>query len=69
MILVEGCKNWVEYYLGTGHHCWNCVNRDGYPYRGQPSKACKNYRPKKVVDPRPDPLEQSRETRNREERP
>jgi hypothetical protein len=45
MRLVEQCKNWHEISIVQGHHCWNCAYRDGYPYRAQPDKQCKNYAP------------------------
>lgn len=40
---VEKCGRWQEDMPGRGHHCFNCINRDGYPYRAQPSSACKNF--------------------------
>lgn len=45
MIYVEKCASWHELNTGQGRHCYNCVHRDGYPYRGQPSKACGNFSP------------------------
>jgi len=49
MIYVEKCKNWLEYFMSHGKHCFNCANRNGYPYRGQPSKACSNFQ--KITTP------------------
>ena len=41
---VEHCKNWMEISLPRGKHCFNCVRRDGYPYRAQPDKKCANFK-------------------------
>ena len=46
MIFVEKCENWHQEYLTRGRHCFNCIMRDGFPQRAQPSKACKNFKPK-----------------------
>ncbi len=43
MKCVEWCKNWEQLYMSRGMHCFNCWRRNGYPFRAQPSKACKNY--------------------------
>jgi hypothetical protein len=46
MLLVEQCENWFEISMVQGHHCWNCVHRNGYPYRAQPSRACSRFLPR-----------------------
>jgi hypothetical protein len=43
MIFVEQCANWHEMDTGRGKHCFNCVHRNGYPQRAQPSKSCENF--------------------------
>lgn len=43
---VEDCENWYEIYPGQ-KHCYNCAARDGYPFRGQPDKNCKNVKLRK----------------------
>jgi hypothetical protein len=45
MRTVEKCKKWVEISMVQGHHCFNCANRNGFPYRAQPSRACANFEP------------------------
>jgi hypothetical protein len=42
---VEKCANWLELTMARGNHCFNCINREGYPWRAQPSHACKNFIP------------------------
>lgn len=43
MIKVENCKNWQEMSMARGKHCFNCVNRNGFPYRAQPDKNCAKF--------------------------
>ncbi len=44
MIFVEDCQNWKSLFMDRGANCWNCGLRDGYPFRGQPDKKCKNFK-------------------------
>lgn len=37
---VEDCVNWREIFITRGGDCYNCYNREGYPYRGRPTDAC-----------------------------
>lgn len=41
--LVEDCRNWSQINLAHGKHCWNCSNRNGYPFRGQPDSNCDHF--------------------------
>jgi hypothetical protein len=40
---VEDCENWLEISIVQGGHCFNCVNRNGYPWRSRPTDACENF--------------------------
>ena len=40
---VENCANWLEISMVQGGHCYNCANRDGYPWRARPSEACTRF--------------------------
>jgi len=43
LIMVEECKYWVIKTEGRGHNCYNCMYRNGFPYRGLPDENCKNF--------------------------
>ena len=43
MMLVEKCVNWTRISEVRGRNCYNCAFRNGYPDRGQPSRACLNF--------------------------
>lgn len=40
---VEDCENWLEISMVSGGHCFNCVNRDGYPWRSRPGNPCTRF--------------------------
>ena len=40
---VEDCKNWKQGEPAHGYHCYNCANREGYPYKAQPDENCENW--------------------------
>lgn len=42
--VVEHCENWLQMSVLKGKNCWNCVRRNGYPFRAQPDKKCKNFK-------------------------
>lgn len=50
MIKVEDCKNWHEMSMARGKHCFNCANRNGFPYRAQPDKNCSKF--ERLLTPR-----------------
>lgn len=43
-VYVEECENWKEIFVIKGKNCCNCQSRNGYPFRGQPDKKCKNFK-------------------------
>ena len=42
-ITVTDCKNWQQDSLVRGEHCYNCVQRAGFPYHGQPDRNCDSF--------------------------
>lgn len=40
---VEDCENWLEMSMVPGGHCYNCANREGYPWRARPTDGCENF--------------------------
>ena len=37
------CFNYAELSFLPGPHCYNCMKRDGFPWRARAGKGCKNY--------------------------
>ena len=44
------CANWLEIYMTQGPHCYNCANRDGYPWAARPNQGCTNFKPGKPAE-------------------